>query len=188
MNRRFDYDTLEKQYIQGDMSLRALAETVDMKNHSLMMRQSKKREWPRKRREYREKSDSTALSVMADKQGHMAADEAKVRNNAIGAIDEMITRLRGDLTKTKTVLRDGVYVEVPMVSVTPNDVAMLIDRLQTLFNKPSQITEDRSVGVNFTTGDPALLRDLVAVTRGIGLDGGATTASPLPSAPEPSDD
>jgi len=183
MNKKFDYGTLERQYIQGEMSLRELAASVGMKNHSLMMRQSKKREWARKREEYRTQADETAVTVMADKRGKYLAREAGVRDNAVGAIDDMITRLRGDLKKTKTVLKDGIYEEVPMIRVTPTDIGMLIDKLQIIFGKPSQITEDHSIGVNFGSDDPQLLRDFIEATRGVGDNAGSGADSPLPSAP-----
>lgn len=183
MNKKFDYDALERQYIQGEMSLRDLAVTAGMKNHSLIMRQSKVREWARKRQEYRERSAQTALTVMADNRGKYIAREERVRDNAIGAIDDMITRLREDLKKTKMVMKDGVYEEVPFIRVTPNDIANMIDRMQILFGKPSQIHEDRSFGVELSTADPDLLRSIVEATRGVGLDSGPTSESPLPVAP-----
>ena len=185
MNKRFDYDALERQYVQGDMSLRELAASVGMTNHSLIMRQSKKREWPRKREEFRSKANETALTVMAGQTGRRIAREEEVRDNAIGALDDMITRLREDLKKTKTVLKDGVYEEVPLVRVTPNDIVNIIDRMQVLLGKPSQITEDRSLGVELQSADPELLRSIVEATRGVGLDAGPTAESPLPVAPEP---
>lgn len=188
MNKKFDYDALERQYVQGDMSLRELAESVGMKNHSLIMRQSKRREWPRKRQEYRNGANDKALSMMADDQGKYLAREARVRDNAIGAIDDMITRLREDLKKTRTVLKDGVYEEVPVVRITPRDIADLIDRLNVLFGKPSEIHEDRSFGVELSTADPDLLRSIVEATRGVGLDAGPTAQSPLPVAPATRED
>lgn len=183
MNKKFDYDALEHQYVQGDMSLRELAISAGIKNHSLIMRQSKQREWPRKRREFRESANKTALTVMAGESGRRIAREEQVRDNAIDAIDDMITRLRGDLKKTRTVLKDGVYEEIPLVRVTPNDIVLLIDRMQTLFGKPSQITEDRSLGIAFESADPDTLRSFIEATRGVGLDAGPTAESPLPVAP-----
>jgi hypothetical protein len=97
MNKKFDYDSLERQYIQGTMSLRELAASVNMKNHSLIMRQSKNREWARKREEYQSRANETALTVMADQRGGYLAQEAEVRDNAVGAINYMFTRLREDL-------------------------------------------------------------------------------------------
>jgi len=184
LNKRFDYDALERQYVQGDMSLRELAASVGMTNHSLIMRQSKKREWPEKRKKFRSKANNTALTVMADQTGRRIAREEQVRDNAIGAIDDMITRLREDLKKTKTVLKDGVYEEVPLIRIGPNDIVNIIDRMQVLFGKPSQITEEHRLGVNVESTDPELLRSIVAATRGVGLDSGPTAESPLPVAPE----
>ena len=94
-------------------------------------------------------------------------------------------RLRNLSKKTKTVLRDGVYEEVPLIVVKPQDIAQLIDRLQTIFGKPSQITEERSLGIELQSADPVLLRQVVEATRGVGLDDGSTTESPLPVAPAP---
>jgi hypothetical protein len=189
MNKKFDYDALERAYIQGDMSLRELAETVGMKNHSLIMRQSKKREWARKRQEYRDRADETALTVMADKRGNYLAREAAVKDNVVGAIDDMVTRLREDLTKTKTVIVNGVPEQQPLVRVTPNHIGMLIDKVQVIFGKPSTITEDRTFGATVTgEADPDLLRRFVEATRGVGLDSGPTAESPLPVAPEPRED
>jgi len=184
MNKKFDYGALERQYIQGDMSLRELAASAGMKNHSLIMRQSKNREWARKREEYQSRANETALTVMADKRGGYLAQEAGVRDNAIGAINDMITRLREDLKKTKTVVNNGVPEQVPVVRVTPGDIGMLIDKMQIIFGKPSQITEDRNLGLSFGSDDPELLRQVVEATRGVGLDDGSTTESPLPVAPK----
>lgn len=183
MNKKFDYEVLEREYVTGDMSLRELAESVGMKNHSLIMRQSKKRGWTEKRREFREASQGKALIEMADERGHMIAREQRVRENAIDAIDDMITRLREDLKKTKTIFKDGAYVEVPLVEITPNDIAVMIDRMNVLFGKPSQIHEDRTLGIDFQSADPELLRAFVEASRGVGDGGGTSSTSPLPVAP-----
>jgi hypothetical protein len=188
MNKKWDWAVIELQYVQGDMSLRDLARENGISNHSSVMRHSKSGEWPRKREEYRETTVGRAVTVLAKRNGEALASEVEVRDNAVHAIDEMVTRLREDLTKTKKVMRDGVWVEEPLVVVRPNDVAMLIDRMQILFNKPSLITEERSVGALFSTDDPELLARLVDATAGVGLDGGATTSSPLPSAPGAGED
>lgn len=188
MNKRWDYDRLERQYVQGDMSLRELAASVGMSNHSLMMRQSKKREWPRKRQEFREQAAKTALTVMAGSEGRHIVQEERVREHIIDTIDRMVLRLQGDLEKTKTVVRDGHVVEEPLVRVTPQTLIALIDKVNVLFGRPSSITEDRNLGVHLESADPQLLRDFVEATRGIGLDAGPTAASPLPVAPKARED
>ena len=184
MNKKWDWSAIEVQYVKGDMSLRELARDNAINNHSSVMRHSKTGEWPRKRAEFRANATASAVGVLSRKSGEAMADEVLVRDNAVHAIDEMVTRLRGDLHKTKRVMRDGEWVEEPLIIVRPNDVAMLIDRLQVLFGRPSQITEDRALGVELSTDDPAILRDIIKATRGIGLDTGTGAESPLPSAPK----
>jgi hypothetical protein len=70
---------------------------------------------------------------------------------------------------------DGEWVEVPVMRLTPRDLAVLIDRLQVLFDRPSRITE----GHELTVGSQLpidTLSQLVELTRGRGV----APASPLP--------
>jgi hypothetical protein len=58
MNRKYDYDKLEFEYIQGDMSLRELADSAGMSSHSMIMEASVKRGWKQKREEFRSRASS----------------------------------------------------------------------------------------------------------------------------------
>ena len=185
MNGKFDYSKLEREYVQGDMSLRELAKSAGMNNHSLIMTQARKGLWTEKREAYRKRSETKALALMADDNGKRIAREAKVRDNAIDAIDEMVSRLRDDLKKTVKILQaDGTFVDAPMVQIKPRDIALLIDKLQIIFGRPSTITEERSLGLNLTTADPDLLRQIVEATRGLQPDAGGSGRSPLPRTDE----
>lgn len=183
MNRIHDYETLEREYVTSDISLRALARKAGINNHSMLMEQSKKRDWVRKREEYRSKSNQKAMTIMANDEGRRIAREAEVRDHAVDAIDEAIQRLRKDLADTvKTVNPDGSVVDtgVPVLRVKPQDIALLIDRLQVLFGKPSTITEERNLGVSLETSDPELLKGIIEATRGLtdGPTGPARSAIP----------
>lgn len=183
MNRIHDYDALEREYITSDISLRALARKAGINNHSMLMEQSKKRDWVKKREDYRAKSSQKAVALMANDEGRRIAREAEVRDHAVDAIDEAIQRLRKDLADTvKTVNPDGTVTDtgVPVLRVKPQDIALLIDRLQVLFGKPSTITEERNLGVSLETSDPELLKGIIEATRGItdGPTGPARSAIP----------
>jgi hypothetical protein len=106
----------------------------------------------------------------------------RVRDNAIDAIDEAITKMRSDMKQTVSRERNGVWREEPLVVIRPQDVAILIDRLQVLFGKPSSITEERNLGLSLsaTGNDPEFLRALVEASRGRGPDPGSVVSSPLP--------
>lgn len=181
MNRKFDWDDIERQYITGDMGLREVGRENGVTNHSLVLAQAKKRDWVRKREEYRSRAHTRAVAKLADSEGDRIAREMRVRDNAIDAIDEAIGKMREDMKATTKRYRDGEWVEEPLIIVKPQDVAMLIDRLQVLFNRPSAITEERTLGINLSSGglSPEHLRSIVDATRGIS-DPGRAASSPIP--------
>jgi len=179
MNKRANYEQLEQEYVTTSISLRALADKHGLASHSSVMAQSKKREWDRKRREFRETRLERAVVYTADADAQRLAQEARVRDNAIEAIDEAITVMRHQMQQTRTVMRNGEYVEEPLVIIKPPDIALLIDRLNVLFGRPSNITEERNLGVSVSGRvDPELLRGIVEATRGIVSSGSAV--SPIP--------
>jgi hypothetical protein len=182
MNKRYDYKALERQYVMGDMSLRELAETNGITAHSLVMEKSKANDWVRKREEYRNRADDKAMEILASDEGRRIAKEVRVRENAIDAIDEAISKMRADMQRTTMRMKDGNWVEEPLVVIKPNDIAILIDRLQVLFGKPSNITEERSLGIHAIGNDPDFLAALVEATRGRGAPAGDMGGSPLPRA------
>jgi hypothetical protein len=117
---------------------------------------------------------------MADDEGKRRAREAQVRDNAIEAIDEAINAMRLQMKATHKVLRAGEWVDEPLVIIKPPDIAMLIDRLQVLFNRPSSITEERTFGISLSAGGVGtdILRGIVEATRGLGSTG--AERSPIP--------
>jgi len=179
MNRRADYDQLEHEYVTTSISLRALADKHGLASHSSVMAQSKKREWDRKRREFRETRLERAVIYTADEDAMRLSKEARVRDNAIDAIDEAITKMRADMQRTEKRLVNGVWTQMPVLTIRPSDLAMLIDRLNVLFGRPANITEERSLGVSVSGGvDSDILRGIVEATRGIVSSGSAR--SPIP--------
>jgi transposase-like protein len=180
MNRKADYDLLEREYRTGDMSLRELARRHGITNHSTVMEYSKKHEWVRKRAEYRAQKNDMAVTYMADQEGLRLAREAQVRDNAIDAIDEAITKMRSDMQRTEKRMVNGEWVEAPVMLIKPADLATLIDRLNVLFGRPANITEERKLGVDLTGPvSPDILRGIVEATRGIS-DTGSSARSPFP--------
>jgi len=89
MNRVRDYQALEREYISGTMSLRELCRTHGVTAHSAVMVQARQGGWAEKRQTYRARASSTFIQHHADR---AAAREAEVRDSAIEAIDEAITK------------------------------------------------------------------------------------------------
>jgi len=117
----------------------------------------------------------------------MAAREAEVRIHAIEAIDEAITKFRSDMRATKTVRQpDGSIAEEPLMLITPKDIALLMDRFQVLFDRPSTISEGRGVTVTSEALPIDALQAIIEATRGLAEP--APQESPIPRAPRRLDD
>ena len=148
------------------MSLRELCRVHGVTAHSAVMVQARRGGWAEKRRSYRSRASSTYIQHHAES---AAAREAEVRDHAIEAIDEAITKFRADLQATERKLIDGEWIEVPVMTVGPRDLAMLIDRLQVLFGRPNSINEGRNFAAMVTSDVPIdALQRIVELTRGIG--------------------
>jgi hypothetical protein len=165
------------------MGIRALARTHGIANHSVVAFQAKARNWVKKRADYREGASEKAVVYMADAEGMRRAKEALVRDHAIEAIDQAIVKLMADMADTvKSVNADGEMIDtgIPIMRIKPGDVAMLIDRLNVLFNRPSSITEERSLGISLSASGVGtdILRGIVEATRGLGQSG--AERSPIP--------
>jgi hypothetical protein len=162
------------------VSIRELAKKHGISNHSVVAVQARNREWARKRSEYRTGAADKAVLYMADQEGARRAQEVRVHDNAIEAIDDAITKLRADMKRTEKKLVNNEWVEVPVYLLRPHDIVELIDRLQVLFGRPSNITEERSLGLNLSAGvGPDVLKGIIEATRGLANTGGAAS-SPFP--------
>ena len=160
------------------MSLRELCRRHSITAHSAVMVQARAGNWTEKRQTYRARASSTYIQHHADR---VAAREAEVRDHAIEAIDEAITKFRTDLWATEKKLIDGERVEVPAMRITPKDLAFLIDRLQVLFGRPPMISEGRGFATTVTSEalPVDLVKGIIEATRG--LSGAPSPeASPLP--------
>jgi hypothetical protein len=141
--------------------------------------QAKQGKWAEKREAYRTRESDTFIKHHADR---MAAREAEVRIHAIDAIDEAITKFRSDMRATKTVRQpDGTIAEEPLMLITPKDIALLIDRPQVIFHRPSTISEGRGVSITSDALPVGDLQAIIEATRGLAEP--VPQASPIPRLP-----
>jgi hypothetical protein len=162
------------------MSLRGLCRAHGVAAHSAVVVQARREGWTEKREAYRSRASSKYIELRADR---AALREAEVRDNAIEAIEQAITKFRADLQATEKKLIDGEWVEVPVMRIIPRDIVLLIDRLQVLFGRPGTIIEGRSFAATITS-EPLpvdVLEKIIEATRG--LETRAPEASPLPRLP-----
>lgn len=144
MNKRHPYRDMEREYVTTDISIRELCRRHGITAHSLLTVQAQKGAYQAKRRAYQAKASDAYIQHHADR---MAAREAEVRFHALEAIDEAIIKFRADMKRTERKLICGEWVEVPVMLITPKDVALLIDKSQVLFDRPSTISEGRGIKI-----------------------------------------
>jgi hypothetical protein len=182
VNKR-DYGSLEREFISGDISLRELCRRHGISAHSSVVVQAQKGKWAEKRERYRARSSDAFITRHAER---LADRQAEISDHALDAIDEAISKFREDMQATEKKRIDGEWIEVPVMRLMPKDLALLIDRLQVLFERPSVISQHQ--GLTVTSGIPVdTLRQFIELTR----DAAAPTTkvvSPLPRSPRRLDD
>ena len=176
MNKIHDYARLEGEYISSQISLRELCRRHGISAHSLVTVQAKKGKWAEKRDAYRAKESESFITRHAEK---MADRQAAISDKALDAIDEAITKFREDLKATKLVRQpDGSLTEEPAWYMTPKDLAILIDRFEVLFGRPSVISQHQGLTVRTEVSADAL-HEFVEATRGMSRPS-QMDESPLP--------
>ena len=112
MNKVHPYRELEREYITTDISIRELCRKHGITAHSAVVDQAKKRGWAKKREQYQSKASDAYIEQHAARH---ADRQASIRDKALDAIDESITKFRKDLRATEKKL------------VEPKKLAQLLD-------------------------------------------------------------
>ena len=172
MNKRHPYRDMEREYITTGISLRELCRKHGISAHSLVTVQARKGRWAEKREQYQAKESDAFMSRHAARQADRLAE---IHDKTLDVIDEALDKFREDMRATEKKRIDGEWVEVPVMRLMPKDVAILLDRLQVLFERPSRISEGRDVSVRSELPVDAL-NQIVELTRGRV----APPTSPLP--------
>ena len=162
VNKRHQYRDLEREYITTDISIRELCRKHSISAHSLVTVQAKKHKWAEKREQSQARESDAFMSRHA---ARMADRQAVIEHKFLDGIDEALDRFRHDMVATEKKRIDGEWVEVPVMRLKPKDVAILLDRLQVLFEKPSAITQHQGPSVTSELSVETL-REFIEATRG----------------------
>ena len=109
----------------------------------------------------------------------MAKRQAEISDKFLDATDQALDKFMADLKATKSVRQpDGSIVEMPAWYMKPKDMAILLDRLLVLFERPSVISQHQGLTVS-TKFSPDTLREFVELTRRRG-EPSRMEVSPLP--------
>lgn len=167
----------------GSMSISELAAMHGVNSRAAVIHAAKRRGWAEKRELFRSRSTALTIEKSADQAAERFVRQLSVQDNAIDAIDEAITRLREDLRRTVKVFRDNQWVEEPALAISVRDLALLIDKMNVLFGRPSVISEERNLGLSLSAEGlpPEFLRAVIDATSTVGGPlGGPAGSSALP--------
>jgi hypothetical protein len=161
---KFDYRSLEEQFIRGDMSVRELCRVngIGPQSYSAVHDQARKqddkgRTWYDKRTEYQTRATDKTLELLGEREARRRLREAEVRDNVIEAVNDAVNKLRADMHATKRVQHgidpesgEPIYETEPIYRLKPADVSTLLDKLLLFFGPPAE--QGDSVG--FTVHRP----------------------------------
>lgn len=181
---KYDYDSLEKQFVAGSMSIRELCRQNDIGTWSTVNERAKSREWQRKRREFKARLQHKEMEVMTDKR---ASKLEQLTDDVIDVISAAVFRFVEGLQDREITMSDGTKALVPGMSVSPSDLVKLVDKLLLLKGQPTkrEVLIGLGLNANLDVTDPSqlpveLLRELAHAAREAGAGTASGGSSPLP--------
>jgi hypothetical protein len=165
-----DYDILEREYVTTEISIRALAQKHGIKSWSTINTQKNKREWERKRADYRAKINDRTVDHLV---GERLSTIATIHGELLTAIRAAVHRYVADLQKK----------EDPQ-PVSARDLMGLIDKFLLLTGQATERSESKHLELHDFGGilrdaPPELLRELAEVSRANGAGAQPVGRGPL---------
>ena len=171
MSSKYDYIELRTQYVRGDMSIRELCRLNGVRSWSTVNERARREDWEGLRNSFRRQVENKSIEALAEK---AARKIAQIRLDALEVIHAGILKLATDMDATEPVmdggkvLRDdaGDIVWRPRVRYGPRDLAILIEKYQSLTGQPQTIGEERHLGMSLSAeADHETLRDVLSLIR-----------------------
>jgi hypothetical protein len=164
MSSKYDYISLRNQYIQTPgLSIRALCEQNGIKTWSTVNKRKNDEGWDAKRSEFERQVENKSLEHLAQKR---ASKIAEIQLDALEVIHAGILKMAEDMDAVEEFEVNGQSKTRKVMRIHPRDLAILIDKFQSLIGAPQQINENRNLGVDILSqADPDTLRDLLGLLR-----------------------
>lgn len=192
--RKFDYQTMFREYLADpDLSLRELAQRHGAA-FSTVAEKARRDGWDEQRQRAVMLTQERTLEKLAEQLAQRRADKiSRITDDFLELLTEAIAKMRQDLQDrfVQEVDSDGqptgnrVFVRGQPVNAL--ELSRLVDKMLVLSGRPSEIKENRDLGIHGDLGDldPELARELLRVAEAKGAGPGAVGHSALPGAPKP---
>lgn len=186
--KKYDYITLEREFIRGQMSVRELARqhSIPSERVSSVHLQARKKDgqgrtWYDKRAELQDLSTNKTLAVLADREAARRLKEAEVIDNSLELIQEAVISATETLKlRIPVVDAEGLEHLERKYRVGLRDVSALIDRLNVLLGRGHgvNVEEGMNFGANVNVNvDGESDLGLAVLQRLAGLAGGRSGAA-----------
>lgn len=164
MVQKYDYITLKNEYIQTPgLSIRALCERHGIKTWSAVNKRKNDEGWDAKRAELERQTENKSLEALADKR---ATKVAEIQLDALNVIHAGILKMAEDMDAEEEYEVNGVVRRRKVMRIHPRDLAILVDKFQTLIGQPSQVSEQRNLHLGMQAElEPDDLRTILAALR-----------------------
>lgn len=150
-----DYDALEREYVRGKMSIRALCKAHGIKGYSSVAEKARRDDWYGKRDALAGKVSEKTVEKVAER---IAAEEV-----------DMLMTVREEML---TVVRAAIYkfakdLESPEYHVATKDLIELMKQGLLLIGEPTERTEEKSLAFTGNLADLPidLVRELATAAR-----------------------
>jgi hypothetical protein len=184
MGTKYDYISLKNQYVQGQMSIRELCKQNGIPTWSTVNAHANKNGWDQLRTEFNRQVENKSLEHLAAKRAQKIAE---IQLDSLEVIHAGILKMAEDMDAVEEYEVNGVVKTRKVMRIHPRDLAILLDKFQSLIGQPQQINENRNLGIDvLTQASPETLRDLLAALRPpVGLGPGtAQGAHPTNARPD----
>jgi hypothetical protein len=182
---KHDYHLLEREFVEGDESIRALCRRHDIKSWSSVSAFAKKNAWEEKRAEFKRmlvvKQNEAVSKKMAEGRAEKVAqaldDALMVSNKALFTfLDSLEDRWVEDPVTHKQHL-------IPAQIIEASDFVKIFDRIMVLNGQPTK--REAHMGLSLSgdieSAPVELLRDVISLARERGVESGPSGgSSPLP--------
>ena len=178
--RKYDYQTIKREYVTGNTSLRGLAEKHGLATNSTISVIAKREDWDRERAEFRDLEQQRMHDAVAEKRAQKIAEiESDILETIHAAVIQLAISLQDRIVDDPV---SGGKRFIPAQQVTPDGLTKLVDKFLVM---SGQVTNREAyLGLTITAGAEDIPRDVLRGLRSLAAQQGAGTGpvgqSPLP--------
>lgn len=150
-----DYVKLEREYLNGKMSIRELAKSHDIKSYSTLAAYARSHGWYKRRDKIKERTEEKVIERVSEQVAEAETDELmQFRSEALAVARASIYRY-------------AQQMQDPLFRISAAELVKIVNTGLLILGEPTARTEERRLELTGTLGElpPEFLRRLVEASR-----------------------